>query len=459
MVADQTPDGRAEGRVTLGKPHEGPPGLVHGGVVATLLDHVLARAVRAAGRGGLTATLTVTYRRPVPLGVALLATAELGDRGRTADDGAAPGWSPRTTPGRRSPRPRDCSWRCARSGPPTSSPAPAATSPPGPAGNPVPEPARSGYCPPPQQGGDAMDGGWVAYGPQAGPEPVAEGPLRPELADVGRLARRGLRRSWARRGPTSVRGSSRILADHLGAAVPRRRGGDVAGYDHVNVQAGLDAWLADPGRSFELVGVVELPAPAVRAGRAARPAAARHPWARDPATRPPSTCRAGPDGQVRPCVALRPSIWYRGRPADGGAAARARAGVRHELAYGPGGQHRPGARRRAPPRRSAAASLEHNVFRGQVLSFGQEMFGHGQALLQFHRRPTLDRRRARPAGGDPRRRSSGRSSGSRAHKERLLAGRPAPQARPAALRAAGHRQDAHGPLPDRPSLTDAPSSS
>ena len=78
MVADQTPDGRAEGRVTLGKAHEGPPGLVHGGVVATLLDHVLARAVRAAGRGGLTATLTVTYRRPVPLGVALLATAELG---------------------------------------------------------------------------------------------------------------------------------------------------------------------------------------------------------------------------------------------------------------------------------------------------------------------------------------------------------------------------------------------
>jgi uncharacterized protein (TIGR00369 family) len=79
MVATQTPDGRAEGRVTVGKPHEGPPGLVHGGVVATLLDHVLARAIRAAGRGGLTATLTVTYRRPVPLGVPLLATAEMGE--------------------------------------------------------------------------------------------------------------------------------------------------------------------------------------------------------------------------------------------------------------------------------------------------------------------------------------------------------------------------------------------
>jgi uncharacterized protein (TIGR00369 family) len=78
MEASSTPDGRATGRVTLGKPHEGPPGLVHGGVVAMLLDHVLARAVRAAGRGGLTATLTVTYRRPVQLGVPLVATAGIG---------------------------------------------------------------------------------------------------------------------------------------------------------------------------------------------------------------------------------------------------------------------------------------------------------------------------------------------------------------------------------------------
>jgi acyl-coenzyme A thioesterase PaaI-like protein len=74
-----TPDGRATGRVIVGKPHEGPPGLVHGGVVATLLDHVLARAARAAGRGGLTATLTLRYRRPVRLGVPLLLAAEVGE--------------------------------------------------------------------------------------------------------------------------------------------------------------------------------------------------------------------------------------------------------------------------------------------------------------------------------------------------------------------------------------------
>ena len=89
LVATDSPDGTARGRVVLGKTHEGPPGLVHGGVVATLLDHVLARAVRAAGRGGLTASLTVTYRRPVPLGVPLVVTAEVsGTDGRRTTAGA-----------------------------------------------------------------------------------------------------------------------------------------------------------------------------------------------------------------------------------------------------------------------------------------------------------------------------------------------------------------------------------
>ena len=70
-------DGAVRGRVTLGKPYEGPPGLVHGGFVATLLDHALARAARSAGRGGLTASLTVTYRRPVPLCVPLVLEGRL----------------------------------------------------------------------------------------------------------------------------------------------------------------------------------------------------------------------------------------------------------------------------------------------------------------------------------------------------------------------------------------------
>ncbi|TKJ33620.1 PaaI family thioesterase [Blastococcus sp. CCUG 61487] len=78
MVVEDFPgEGRCVGRVTVGKQHEGPPGLVHGGVVATLLDHVLARAARASGHGGLTGKLTITYRRPTRLGIPLVATGEL----------------------------------------------------------------------------------------------------------------------------------------------------------------------------------------------------------------------------------------------------------------------------------------------------------------------------------------------------------------------------------------------
>src|SRR4051794_36530332 len=78
LVVTESAAGRVRGEVTLGKAYEGPPGLVHGGVTATLLDHALARAARSAGHGGLTATLTVRYRRPVPLGTPLEVRAELG---------------------------------------------------------------------------------------------------------------------------------------------------------------------------------------------------------------------------------------------------------------------------------------------------------------------------------------------------------------------------------------------
>jgi acyl-coenzyme A thioesterase PaaI-like protein len=78
MVPTSWGSGRATARVTLGKAHEGPLGLGHGGVIAMLFDHILARAIRSAGRGGMTASLTVSYRRPVPLGVPLITTAEMG---------------------------------------------------------------------------------------------------------------------------------------------------------------------------------------------------------------------------------------------------------------------------------------------------------------------------------------------------------------------------------------------
>lgn len=62
------PSGRAESDFHCGPAYEGPPGLVHGGVVSLILDQVLGHAVGAGGRPGMTGTLTIVYRQGTPLG-------------------------------------------------------------------------------------------------------------------------------------------------------------------------------------------------------------------------------------------------------------------------------------------------------------------------------------------------------------------------------------------------------
>ncbi len=59
---------RAIGTVTFGVVHQGARGLVHGGVIASVYDEVLAAANMASGAAGPTAKLSVRYRRPTPLG-------------------------------------------------------------------------------------------------------------------------------------------------------------------------------------------------------------------------------------------------------------------------------------------------------------------------------------------------------------------------------------------------------
>lgn len=75
MVVRALEDGTVEGAVTLGLPYQGPPGAVHGGVSALLLDHALGVANHVAGRSGMTAELTLRYRRTVPLFRPLTVTA------------------------------------------------------------------------------------------------------------------------------------------------------------------------------------------------------------------------------------------------------------------------------------------------------------------------------------------------------------------------------------------------
>ena len=47
---------------------EGPPGLLHGGIIATLMDEAMSKAVRAHGVTAMTRQMEIDYLRPVPSG-------------------------------------------------------------------------------------------------------------------------------------------------------------------------------------------------------------------------------------------------------------------------------------------------------------------------------------------------------------------------------------------------------
>ena len=67
-----TVDGpRAFGTVTFPLVFEGPPGLVHGGVLATFFDCVVQHHNCDVGVAGKTTSLLLEYRLPTPLGVPL----------------------------------------------------------------------------------------------------------------------------------------------------------------------------------------------------------------------------------------------------------------------------------------------------------------------------------------------------------------------------------------------------
>jgi acyl-coenzyme A thioesterase PaaI-like protein len=62
-----TADGKALGTARFGLAYEGPPGGVHGGVVAAVWDQVLAFACMIQGTPGHTASFTTHYRAITPL--------------------------------------------------------------------------------------------------------------------------------------------------------------------------------------------------------------------------------------------------------------------------------------------------------------------------------------------------------------------------------------------------------
>lgn len=218
-----------------------------------------------------------------------------------------------------------------------------------------------------------------------------DGALKPELADVGRLVRRGMRAVvGAARAPERP-SLSGILAAHLGADRAAFEAVEETwpGYEHVNVQAAVDAWLADPGRSAELVGIAGHQHLMFGLADLLADEGPEHgPFHLRPANPSRINQAAGPDGEVRPCVrcgiwlvtegAVRTAVLLRGPEPHMGPPMTIVQIVSTDPSAAP---------RIATELRTLA--LEHNVFRGQVLSFDQDVFGHGQSLLTFHRRPSL----------------------------------------------------------------------
>ena len=75
-------DGRCWTELTLGADFEGWEGIVHGGILTTILDEVMAWALVATDAWGVTARLATDFRRPVRVGQAIRAEGWLTEARR-----------------------------------------------------------------------------------------------------------------------------------------------------------------------------------------------------------------------------------------------------------------------------------------------------------------------------------------------------------------------------------------
>lgn len=251
--------------------------------------------------------------------------------------------------------------------------------------------------------------GWTSYGPRPAAAsyrsaltveattagaPTTDGHIddRLHLSDVGKLARRARRKVVGAARADDQPSFAAMLSEHLGG---RAEGLDVVEetwptYDQVNVQAGLDAWLAEPGREHRLVGVVNFRhrdfdlSDLLRASPLGMPPG----YGPSPGNVSRVNQASGPDGQVIACVQAGVYLVGEGDEALAmllrapdpdrgmGAVQLQIVAPRPELATRAAEQIR-------------RLSLERNVYRGQVVSFGGDMFGERRAALRFHHRPSM----------------------------------------------------------------------
>jgi ATPase family associated with various cellular activities (AAA) len=222
-------------------------------------------------------------------------------------------------------------------------------------------------------------------------QPVGDGssPEGPELADLRRYGRRLVRRFVAQARADEQPNFASLVSEHLGVPthdlplVEERW----AAYEHVNVQAAVDAWLAEPRRTVEVVGMTNYRHRGpFGLGDLIRPDVGEYALH---GPRPGNLSRVslpiGPDGEKLQCLRAAVLLVTEG---DDRIALLYRGSDRESDMYGVTVEaiaSRPGLAERATERLRELAD-EHNVFRGQVLSFGQDMFGERGSVLRFHKR-------------------------------------------------------------------------
>jgi len=167
-------------------------------------------------------------------------------------------------------------------------------------------------------------------------------------------------------------------------------------YDLVNVQAGLDGWLAEPGRTHEIAGLTRFHHTVFGLADLAQPGHGRFEHGIGLGSVSTDMLASGPGGATRPCVQC--ALYLVTDPA-GPLVALLRSPDEHagqeavtvEVACADRerGQHAVDEIRRL--------AIERNVFRGHVLAFGADVFGghpfsrFRKPLLSFLDRPNVGR--------------------------------------------------------------------
>lgn len=82
MTFEPEGEAGAVSHVTLPPRFQGYRDIAHGGVAMMLLDEIMAHSCRFAGERGMTASVELRFRKPVPLGVELVLHGRIKERRR-----------------------------------------------------------------------------------------------------------------------------------------------------------------------------------------------------------------------------------------------------------------------------------------------------------------------------------------------------------------------------------------